>query len=89
MEKAEQETHVNYDPAEGIVRIYTTVPKHIRKLRAHEAVTVVIDRGDELSVTVPMGKFDPLTGFKRKGRVFSEEEKAALRERFARAREKK
>lgn len=86
MIREEQETTVTYSALDDYVHIYTTVPKHIRKLRGRDGVVVRFDRGDELSVTIDADKFDPLSGFKRKGRVISDEERQRLREQLARGR---
>lgn len=89
MIRDEQETTVSYGANDEIVRIFSTVPKHIRKLRAREGVVITRDEGDLVFAEVDRGQFDPFTGFKRKSRPMTPAEKEAAVARLARAREAK
>lgn len=72
----EQETTVTYVRSDDLVRIYTANPKHLRKLRADDRATITRDFGDSAEFTVPASQFDPLTGFKKRVKPLSDEEKA-------------
>jgi hypothetical protein len=84
--RIEQETTVTAIRAEGLVYIYTANPVHLRRLRKDDRATEVAGGDDWGRFTLPASAFDPLKGFKRKGRVMTEDEKAAAGERLAAAR---
>jgi len=89
MQLDEQETHVTYGRSEETVQIFSTIPAHIRKLRARDGVTVVRDEGDLIVVVIPRASFDPITGFKRKSRPLTPEERERALIRLAEARKAK
>lgn len=90
----EQETSVSYTRSDEVVYIYSANPKHLRKLRADDRVTETKTAteadtekvGDWGMFEVPASMFDPLTGFKRKARQLSDEQKLALTKRLRNAR---
>ena len=86
----EQETIVNATRADEVVRIYSAIPAHIRRLKKRENVTLVrswSEDGHEVcEFTVASGKWNPVTGVKR-NRVMTDEQKAAAAERLRKARE--
>lgn len=87
MNLLEQETTVTW-PNEGeVAYIYSTVPKHLRKLRARDGVVEVNGGPDWGSFTVPRTGFDPFTGFKRKSKPMSPEQREAAIVRLRGARE--
>jgi hypothetical protein len=89
MNRGEQETTVTW-PNEGeVAYIYSTVPKHLRKLRAREGVLETSGGADWGEFVVPRAAFDPLTGFKRKSRPMTSEERYAAAARLAKARQTK
>jgi hypothetical protein len=87
MEKGEWETTVTYDHLLQEVRIYTTVPRHINKLRKDERAKVTGDEGDAVNATINAADFDPLSGFKRKSKPMDPEQREAAIERLKKARE--
>lgn len=88
MNRDEYETHVSLDHAAKLVRIYTTVPAHIRKLKLEGRARLV--KWDEESATfeVDAENFNVLGGFKRKS-TWTPEQKAAAAARLKKAREGK
>lgn len=82
----EQETTVTHVRSDNLVRIYTANPKHLRKLRANDRATITKDYGDSAEFTVPATDFDPLTGFKRKSKPMTPEQREAAALRLAQAR---
>lgn len=88
MKLAEYETHVSFDYAQKLVRIYTTVPSHIRKLSLEGRARLVSQDSESATYEVDSKDFNPLGGFKRKSN-FTPEQKAAAAERLAKAREGK
>lgn len=83
----EQETTVTYVRSDDVVRVYTSNPAHLRKLRADDRATEVRGDVDWAEFTISSKDFNPLTGFKRKSKPLTGEQKAALAERFAKARQ--
>lgn len=82
----EQETTVTGVRGDGLVYVYTTNPVHLRRLRKDDRATEIMGGYDWGNFTIPAEAFDPLKGFRRKGRVMSDEERAAASDRLARAR---
>jgi hypothetical protein len=82
----EQETIVTAGRTEAVVYIWTSNPVHLRRLRKDPRATETAGGIDYGQFTIPSDGFDPLKGFKRKGRVMSDEEKAAAGERLRAAR---
>lgn len=86
----EQETVVATTRADEIVRIYSSIPSHIRKLKARANVTLVKswqENGHEVcEFTVPAGMWNPVSGVKTV-RKMTDEQKAAGAERLRKARE--
>lgn len=89
MQKDEWETTITYDQMDQVVSIYSTVPKHIRKLRSDERFRVWRDGGDWIHGSINAADFNVLGGFKRKSKPMSEEQRAAAVARLAAARAKK
>lgn len=92
MEKAEWETHVTYDQIDQVVRIFSTVPKHIRRLRSDERVQILEDGGDWIQAEIKVEDFNVLGGFKRRSGPLTEVQIAARKaagERLKKAREAK
>lgn len=87
MQKEEWETHLVYDQVDQVVRIYSTVPKHIRKLRSDERFRVDNDAGDVIVGEIKAADFNVLGGFKRKSKPMTEEQRAAAVARLQKARE--
>jgi hypothetical protein len=82
----EQETTVAAGRADAVVYVYSTVPKHLRKLRGDKRVTEV-EGGDGWGrFEIPADQFDPLRGFKRATRQLTDEQRKAVAERFRKAR---
>ena len=86
----EQETTVTFNRAEKIVRIYTSIPHHIRKLSKDERVTVEREHTfngevEAVFASVPADQFNMLT-FKRKSKPLTDEQRKALADRLKRAR---
>lgn len=95
--KYEQETTVTMNREEGVVRIFTANPSHIRKFKADDRFTAVTTIRDiepphaveSISGFIHVDDYSPLTGFKRRRKPMTEDEKQVLRDRFANALEKK
>jgi len=89
--RQEQETTVNFIPGED-TQIYSANPSHIRKLEGRIAegkATLIRKTEDDIIVSVPVGKYDPIRGFKSERKSLTDEQKQALAERLQRARESK
>lgn len=84
----EMETTVTFVRSDNVVRIYSSNPKHLNRLRADERATITKDYGDSAEFTIPADQFDPLKGFKRKSRPLTEEQRQALADRLAKVRNK-
>lgn len=91
--KEEQETTVTHIASDNVVRVYTAVPKHIRRLERDSRATRLevwtndSDLGIEAATyEIPKSDFDPLGGFKRRSTPMSPERRQAAAERLARAR---
>lgn len=82
----EQETTVTAGRDESVVRIWSNNVPHVRKLRKNPRVTQT--SGDEFEgfFEVDTTDYDPLIGFRRKGRAMTDEQRAAAAERLANAR---
>jgi hypothetical protein len=83
----EQETTVAAGRADDVVYVYSTVPKHLRKLRSDKRVTELEGDADWGRFEIPADQFDPLRGFKRASRQLTDEQRLAVAERFRLARE--
>lgn len=83
----EMETTVTFVRSDNVVRIYSSNPKHLNRLRADERATITKDYGDSAEFTIPADQFDPLKGFKRKVNLTAEQ-KQAIANRFAKIRNK-
>ena len=86
----EQETTVTFNRAEKIVRIYTSIPHHIRKLSKDERVTIEREhtyqgKVEAIFASVPADQFNMLT-FKRKSKPLTDERRAELSENMKRLR---
>ena len=84
----EQETTVTAGRDETVVRIWSNHLPHVRKLRKDKRVTQI--SGDDTGghFEVPTTDYDPLIGFRRKGRKLTDEQRAAAAARLATARTK-
>ncbi len=82
----EQETTVSACRSDDTVLIYTTNTVHLKKLRSNIHAVETSGGEDWGCFSVPTSLYDPLTGFHRTPRVLSEEQRAAQRERMAKAR---
>lgn len=82
----EQETTVTAGRDEPVVRIWSNHVPHVRKLRKNPRVTQT--SGDEFEgfFEIASEDYDPLIGFRRKGRTLTDEQRAAAAERLANAR---
>jgi hypothetical protein len=83
---AEQETTVAACREDSVVYVYSTVPKHLRRLRSDPRVTEREGGVDWGRFSIPADQFDPLRGFKRNRAPLSEERRVALAARLAEAR---
>ena len=84
--RSEQETTVTAIRDDDNVYIYTANPVHLRRLRNDSRATEIQGGNDWGRFTIPATAFDPLKGFRRKGRVLSDDERAAVSLRLADAR---
>lgn len=76
---------MNWSRTDPFVRIYTTIPAELRRLRADPRVHEIgLLTGRFL---VARKDFDPLTGFVKRGRRLSPEERELVAARFAARRE--
>lgn len=87
----ERETTVVVGELDGMVRIQTSIRRHITKLRKHsratEVRTVRVGSSEEVTFEIPAAEWNPVTGIKRKGHTLTEEQRAAAAVRLAKARE--
>lgn len=83
---AEQETTVAACRDDSVVYIYSTVPKHLRRLRSDARVVEREGGPDWGSFVIPADQFDPLRGFKRSRTPLTDEQRAALASRLSKAR---
>lgn len=84
--RAEQETTVTGTRDDPMVYVWTANPVHLRRLRK-DSRAIEVDGGDDWGrFTIPATSFDPLKGFRRKGRVLTEAERLAASARLAVAR---
>jgi hypothetical protein len=83
----EQETTVSWCRADDTVSIYTTNTVHLRHLRAEDRVVELAGGEDWGNFRVPASQFDPLRGFIRQRKPWTDEQKRAASERMAKARE--
>lgn len=85
--REEQETTLVFDNVTGFWNVYSTVPKHIRKLsQITEILTVESENGKPIAVKCTLS--EKQVSMKKK-RVMSEEQKQAAAKRMAKARAKK
>lgn len=82
----EQETTVTAGVTDEVVYVYTTVAKHLRRLRSDKRATETAGGEDWGKFTIPSDQFDPLRGFKRQGKPMSEAQRLAAGARLAAAR---
>ncbi|MGX9349190.1 hypothetical protein [Microbacterium sp. KNMS] len=84
----EQETTVTLGRDDEYAYIWTNNPVHARKLDADKRVTRITANGDEFGgqYQVLAADFDPLKGFRRRGRELTPEQKAEAAARLAQAR---
>lgn len=76
---------MNWSRNDPFVRIYTTIPAELRRLRADPRVHEIgLSTG---RFQVARKDFDPLTGFVKRGRKLSPVEREAVASRFAARRE--
>lgn len=84
--REEQETVISWLRGDK-ARIYTAYPPHLRRLRAEDRAIELRGGEDWAEFEVEAGAFNPLTGFKRKTRPMTEEERQAASDRLRKARE--
>lgn len=84
--RAEQETTVSAGRDDELVLVWTNNTVHLRKLRNDSRATELWGDEECGQFTIPAAQFDPLKGFKRKGRVMTDEERAAAADRLRAAR---
>jgi len=89
MKLDEQETVVVWGRTDEVVRIYSTVPAHIRKIAGNQFTTVVKNDGESIEAVVPKEHFNPMRGFKPKKREMTPEQREAATRRLREARERK
>ena len=82
--KDEQETNLNFDYSTGLWTVYTTVPKHIRKLQKITDVQVIESENDR-PIAVRATLTEKQVSMKKE-RVVSEEERARMSEMGSRLR---
>ena len=86
----ERETTVNASDGDGVVRIWTAQRKHITRMRRHDSFTETATGyhgGTEWAeFTIPASDWNPASGAKRK-RNLTDEQRQALADRLAKARE--
>lgn len=87
--KEEQETTVTWAAGDSFVYVYTSVPKHLRRMRADKRFTETKGEEDWGNFFGPRGLLDPLTGIKRTRKAMTPEQKAASVARLAAARDRK
>lgn len=85
----EQETTVTAGRDENVVRIWSNHLPHVRKLRKNSRVVQVSGDDTEGFFEVASSDYDPLIGFRRKGKPMTDEQRAAAGARLAAAREGK
>lgn len=84
----EQETTVT-QLRNGDTNIWTANPVHLRALRkrvTENRATETRTWEDAAEFTIPNAEFDPLKGFRRKGKPMSDEQRQAASERLKNAR---
>ena len=84
--KEEQETTVNVTTLDELVSIWSSQPSVVRRLRSDQRFTVVKTGDGWVEVTIPKDRYSPITGVKRVRAPLSLEQRAALRDRLAKAR---
>jgi hypothetical protein len=84
--RAEQETTVTASKTDAVVYVWTSDPVHLRRLRKDARATELAGDDEWGRFTIPADQFDPLKGFRRQGRVLTEQERAVATERLAAAR---
>lgn len=68
---SEYETTVAYGWREPVVRVYTNIPSHLRRMRADDAFTEVVTHPagknipEAATFTIPRALFDPMRGRRR------------------------
>lgn len=82
----EQETTVS-QPRAGLIHIYSTVPAHLRRLRSEERAREISGGEDYGTFEVAESDYDALTGFRKRMRPMTDEQRKAAGERLKRARE--
>ena len=89
--RSEQETTVTVGRDDEWVQIWTNNPVHARKLDQDPRATKTASNDEDFGghYRVKASDFDPLKGFRRKGRELTEEQRAAAAARLAQARQNK
>lgn len=89
----ERETTVTSTDADPLVRIWSNQRRHISRLRNHESYTEVRSGYDGTTewaeFTIHTTLWNPATGAKRKRKPLTEEQRAVVADRLARARNRK
>lgn len=84
----EQETSVS-QTRNSETLIWTANPVHLRALRKRVTEGRAVERktwNDAAEFVIPLSEFDPLKGFKRKGKPMTPEQREAAAERLRNAR---
>lgn len=84
--REEQETTVTAGRDDSVVRIWSNHLPHVRKLRKDKRVVQKSGDDTEGHFEIAASDYDPLVGFRRKGRKLTDEQRAAAAERLANAR---
>lgn len=86
--RSEQETTITQGRDEPFVYVYTDNPVHARKLANRASVVKVRGASGEVGghYRIPADQFDVLTGFKRRKRALTVEQRQAAADRLAHAR---
>lgn len=86
----ERETTVVVGELDGMVRIQTSIRRHISRLRkAHdvqEIRTVRVGSSEEVTFEIPADLWNPVSGVKRRRAPLSAEQRQALADRLAKSR---
>ena len=78
----EQETTITHIRSNKTILIYTANAVHLRKLRKESRATEVNGGEDWAEFTVSASDFDPLTGFKRRTKPLTEQQRAERADRM-------
>lgn len=87
----EREIVVVQGEKDVVVRFETSIRRYITRLRkcpdVREIRTVRVGSSEEVTFEIPAGRWDPVSGVKRRRAPLSEEQRAVLVARLARSRE--